>query len=287
MNNEQTKTFCLNLIKADKSEEVIELLKEAGYWNNNKVWRYYSDFENNFNVIGNQQSTAEAALVEKLVNAVDARLMSECLVRKIDPEGPLAPKGITEAIALFYEDNPEQSGAGNIRNWDNFKRNKISRDITLSATGYRDKNPCFTISDRGEGQVPEMMSSTFLSTKDKNKLCIKFVQGKFNMGGTGALTFCGPHNLQLIVSRRNTQILNGNFEHEMDNYWGFTIVRREDPDGIRRSSVYTYLAPLGAEENPGKSSVLRFKSDSLPIFPEKNIPYAKPSKYGTLIKLGN
>lgn len=35
---------------------------------------------------GNQQSSPEAALVEKLVNSVDARLISACREARIDPE---------------------------------------------------------------------------------------------------------------------------------------------------------------------------------------------------------
>ena len=47
------------------------------------------------------------------------------------------------------------------------------------------------------------MPDTFLSLDKSNKLRIPFVQGKFNMGGTGVFEFCGPNGLQLIVTRRN------------------------------------------------------------------------------------
>ncbi|MCP6727586.1 MAG: hypothetical protein KJI69_06260 [Patescibacteria group bacterium] len=286
MDNDQTKALCLNLIKADKGEDIIELLQKAGYWDDDKVWRYYSDYENNYNVIGNQQSSPDAALVEKLVNSVDACLMNKCLLKKINPEGPSAPKSIKEAVAQFYEENPNQTSAGHIRNWDNLKRTKVSRDITLAATGDREGNPSFTISDCGEGQTPEMMPKTFLSTQDKNKLRIPFVQGKFNMGGTGALIFCGSHKLQLIVTRRNPAMLDNNKQHDTDDMWGFTIVRREKPEGTtRRSSIFSYLAPIGANQNPGKGGVLRFGAKSLPIFPEKNKPYERYSEWGTLVKV--
>jgi hypothetical protein len=48
------------------------------------VWRYFDDNENNFSDIGNQQSEATAALIEKIVNSVDARLMNACWQAGID-----------------------------------------------------------------------------------------------------------------------------------------------------------------------------------------------------------
>jgi hypothetical protein len=287
MDNEAAKSLCLALITADSEQAVIDLLSEAGFWENESAWRYYGDYENNYNTIGNQQSRPDAALVEKLVNSVDARLMNECLVRGIDPESSDAPGSIVEAVATFFEPgaDPKSLIAGRIRNWPDPKRTEVARGITFAATGAQPQegNPCFTISDAGEGQTPDRMPETFLSLTKSNKLRIPFVQGKFNMGGTGALKFCGRHNLQLIVSRRNPAIakLDGNAADE----WGFTIVRREDPFGNRRSSVYTYLAPIGCRERPSRGRVLAFAAESVPIFPEGRNAYARAATWGTLIKL--
>src|SRR5688572_3586239 len=101
MGNAQTKELCLSLMRADSEAAVITALKDAGYWDNPIAWRYYGDYENNYNTIGNQQSKPDAALVEKLVNCVDARLMNECLVRGIVPDGPGAPPDIRRAVAWF------------------------------------------------------------------------------------------------------------------------------------------------------------------------------------------
>ncbi len=193
-------------------------------------------------------------------------------------------------MALFFENssNPSSSSAGLISEWSDKKRTEVARGITLAATGYmpRDGNPCFTISDSGEGQTPERMPITLLSLDRSNKLRIPFVQGKFNMGGTGVLQFCGRHNLQLIVSKRNPEIVRRfGTEHESDADWGFTIVRRENPDGRRRNSAYTYLAPVNAERAPGKGGVMRFRAERLPIFPEGREPYSRESEWGTLVKL--
>jgi hypothetical protein len=291
MDHAQAKELCLALMKADSEEEVIDLLKRAGLWDNKDVWRYYGDYENNYNTIGNQQSRPDAALVEKVVNAIDATLLSKCLERGINPEGPDAPKSIRKAVAMFFDDSdkPNSSLAGQVKYWPDKKRTETARWLTLVATGAgaRSGNPCFTISDRGEGQTPERMPDTFLSLTKSNKLRIPFVQGKFNMGGTGVFEFCGQHGLQLIVTRRNPAILRkGSLAHPSDTQWGFTIVRRENAGaGPVRSSVYTYLAPLGADRSPGHGGVLRFPADTMPIFPQGRNPYARESEWGTLVKL--
>jgi hypothetical protein len=288
MNNEQVKNLCLSLMKADTENEVIELLSKAGFWNDSAVWRYYGDYENNFNTIGNQQSRPDAALVEKLVNSEDARLMNECLVRGVDPEGADAPLSVRDAVASFFDESTKTpSLAGRIAHWSDAKRTDVARGITLTATGFppREGKPCFTIADSGEGQVPSRMPDTLLSLNRSNKLRIPFVQGKFNMGGTGVLKFCGRHNLQLIVSRRNPLMLAVGAPSTSDAHWSFTIVRREDPNDGRRSSVYTYLAPLGAQTATRRGEVLHFEADSMPLFPDGRNAYARYSKWGTLIKL--
>ncbi len=108
------------------------------------------------------------------------------------------------------------------------------------------------------------------------------------MGGTGVLKFCGKRNLQLVVTRRSPAILRGRFDHPSDAQWGFTVVRREDPGDGRRSSVYTYLAPVGVLEKrtlPGQGGILRFTADAMPIFPDGQNPYGLEAEWGTLIKL--
>lgn len=285
MNNEEIKNLCMSLMKADSENEVIDILKKNSYWENQSAWRFYGDYENNFNTIGNQQSSPEAALVEKIINSIDARFLNECLIKGYDPEADYAPKTIREAVALFFDKGSNPNYAGNIKYWDLLKRTEIAKGITLAATGYsaRNGNPCLTISDDGEGQTPDMMPHTLLSLNKSNKLRIPFVHGKFNMGGTGVLKFCGYNNLQLVISRRNPKFVDG--INPNDNNWGFTIVRRVYPEGTRRSSVYTYLAPIECEQNPLYGKVMSFYSEKMPIHPIDNNPYSREAEYGTLIKL--
>ena len=289
MTNEQMKELFVKLLHADYEKQVIDILKAERVWDNRSLWRLFGDNENNYSTIGNQQAKPEAALVEKLINSVDARLMLECLLRGINPEGPKAPKSIREAVAVFFENhpNPQNPLAGKISQWTGTQRLDVAQGITFVATGARAQvgNPCFTICDAGEGQTPERMPETLLSLNRSNKLRIPFVQGKFNMGGTGVLKFCGHGNLQLVISRRHPQIANRDLRDESDLQWGFTVVRRDEPEGNRRSSVFTYLAPVDAELNPGHGGVLRFSADALALSPEGNNPYVRLTEWGTLIKL--
>ena len=278
--------LCLALMEADQEEEVVRLLTDAGYWEDPDGWRPYGDTEYNYSTVGNQQSRPEAALVEKLVNSVDAKLIGACLENGLEPESVEAPDTVREAVARFFAPTGSGTGgdAGHLTEWTASERTAVARGITLAATGFKPGagSPCFTIADDGEGQTPRRLPETILSLDKKNKQYIRFVQGRFNMGGTGALKFCGHRNLQLVVTRCNPRVTGGGEADPTDGEWAFTVVRREDPEGAMRNSVYTYLAPqvVGREKR-----VLSFPSQSMPIFPKGQKPYAKESEHGTLIKL--
>ena len=90
--------LCLELANSEKEEDVIRILKSMDFWNDRSCWCYFGNLEYNYSPIGNQQSKPEAAVVEKIVNSVDVVLMTECLERSIDPEGPNAPKNVIGAL---------------------------------------------------------------------------------------------------------------------------------------------------------------------------------------------
>lgn len=289
MTNEQVQTLCLSLMQANTEAAVIALLSEAGFWDERDAWRYYGDCESNFSTIYNQASRSDAALVEKIVNSVDARLLNECQLAKIDPEGPQAPGSMRDAVARFFEHTKAATATktGRIKEWSEDRRTAEGRHITVTATGHKPSqgNPCFTIADAGDGQTPRLMPSTFLSLpfEKSNKTRIAFVQGNFNIGGSGVLRFCGHHHLQLILTRRNPAIVASN--DPADQEWGFTVVRREDAEGKSRHSTFTYLAPLGYTERRGHGDVLRFRAERMPLFPEGRKAYGRDASWGTLIKL--
>ncbi len=91
------------------------------------------------------------------------------------------------------------------------------------------------IFDEGVGQAPEDFEDTFLSLLKGNKNEIHFVQGNYNMGGAGAVVFCGKHRYQLVASKR----------FDNDSEFGFTLVRRHpltaSEEVTRKNTWYEYL----------------------------------------------
>ena len=271
------KDLCMELAKVDSEDEVIELLEKAGHWKDNSCWKFFNNEENNFDRIGNQQSSPDAALVEKLVNSIDTMLIKECLLKGINPEDKnKAPESIQGATELFFGIK-----RGQLYNITASERSKLAENVSIIATGEK-KNPSYCIIDKGEGQRPNKVESTFLSLSKENKLRIPFVQGKFNMGGTGVLQFCGrgnkANNLQLIITRRHPQLAKNENDDDSKYNWSFTIVRRENPKGGRKSSVFTYLAPRG--------KLLNFYAKSLYLLPGDYPEVMKEElEWGTFIKL--
>lgn len=248
----------------------MAILRAEGLWDDPRAWMDFGGFENNFATIGNQQAHPEAALVEKLVNSIDAVLTLECALRGIEPEGPNAPTSIRSAVSTFFGIRD-----GNLANLTAKELSELAGRILLVATGSR-QLPNLTVIDSGEGQAPTAFPTTFLSLNLSNKMKIPFVQGKFNMGGTGVLQFCGSRNFQLIVSRRHPSLPPHNPN------WGFTFIRREDPAGGRRNSVYRYLLSGGrVPAFPHPQSGLPIQLDLPPRGTSDDINLT----YGTLIKL--
>src|SRR5204862_6802195 len=130
--------LCMRLLRADTENDVIEILKNAGFWDNTDAWRLYGDKEGNFAQAGNQQALPEAAFVEKIVNCCDSRLMDECLKRGIDPESNDAPRNVRDAFAMFFENRrAENQGAGTLRAWISAQLSDQYRFITTACAGVR------------------------------------------------------------------------------------------------------------------------------------------------------
>ena len=190
-------------------------------------WHPLGGDENYFGVIENQQASPIAALIEKVTNAIDAILMRRCFEKGIDPRSSSAPKTMADAVQEFF-------GPDN-KNWHlTGIRRKQAESIQIIASGPKGR-PSLLIYDDGEGQHPDDFERTFVSLLRGNKNDIPFVQGKYNMGGTGAIVFCGRHRYHLIGSRR--------FERTGD--FGFTLIRKhpltEEEAQTKKSTWYEYL----------------------------------------------
>ncbi len=269
MKNEEIKNLALLLAKAEKEKDVVQILSKIGFWSDKKVWKEVDKSSGNWSTIGNQQSAPDAALVEKIINSVDAVLMRECLREGIEPTDKEAPKNIAEAQRKYF-----RIYNGKLSSIDAKDRSILAENIFLVASGNK-TSPSYSIVDLGEGQSPTSFPDTFLSLNKGNKSRIQFVQGKFGMGGTGVFRFGSPeHNLQLIISKRNQDIK----DKIENNQWGITVIRRIPPTGQMKSSIFTYLAP--------KNEILSFISQTLPLLPDDNLnTYRKPIKHGTFIKI--
>uniref|UniRef100_UPI00404B3956 hypothetical protein n=1 Tax=Fulvivirga sp. TaxID=1931237 RepID=UPI00404B3956 len=194
------------LFKASHESELQDVINKNSEIFNSENWYPLGGNFSNYGVIENQQSNSIAALIEKLTNSIDATLTRKCLENNIDPRSNEAPKSMDEAINMFF---PENS------NWDlSSFRKQQAESLQIVADGPK-LNSSLIIYDEGEGQHPNDFEDTFLSLLRGNKNEIHFVQGKYNMGGSGAIVFCGKHGYQLVGSRK--------FDKTGD--FGFTLIR--------------------------------------------------------------
>lgn len=213
------------LYTAQTEEEIQEIIINNADVFKDDNWEPLGGNPDNYGIIENQQSSPIAALIEKVTNSIDAILMKECYLNNIKPKSPDAPQSMDKAIELFYPNNY----------WDiQTNRRQQAEEIQIIADGPTNETAVI-IYDNGEGQPPEKFKDTFLSLVKGNKNEIPFVQGKYNMGGSGAIVFCGKNGYQLIGSKRYDGI--GNF--------GFTLVRQhplsKEEKQTKKNTWYEYL----------------------------------------------
>ena len=214
------------LYLAQTENDIDKIINAHPYIFKPENWSPLGGHENNFGVIENQQSAPIAALIEKITNSIDAVLMKKCLAAGIDPKSSQAPRSMEEARTNFFP---------NHRDWDLATlRNQQAESIQTLADGPRGKTSLI-IYDDGEGQHPEEFENTFLSLLRGNKNEIHFVQGKYNMGGSGAIVFCGKKRYQLIGSKR----------YDNTGEFGFTLIREhplsQAEKGVKKNTWYEYL----------------------------------------------
>ena len=213
-----TKQLFLKIFAAPTESTLIEIINaHADIFDITENWSPLGGNTNNFAVIKNQQANPIAALIEKITNSIDAILMRKALEAGVDPESKSAPQSMEEAIQRFF---PEY------KSWDLASfRKKQSEEIQVVADGSP-RDTSVIMYDNGEGQHPDKFEKTFLSLLSGNKVNIHFVQGKYNMGGSGAIVFCGKKRYQLIASKR----------YDDTGKMGFTLVREHPLRGEERTS---------------------------------------------------
>ena len=200
-------------------------------------WKPLGGDENNYATVSNQQSDPINALCEKPINSMDHVLLRRCREAGDDPESAAAPRTMREAVERYLG-----APGGDASKLDDGPRRRLAENVLVAADGSR-KRPNIVVADRGEGQHPGDFEDTLLSIHTGNKKKIKFVQGKYNMGGTGVLPFCGGKGYELIVSRKAATLAGAGGAND----WGFTLVReRPDVPESYKTTWYEYLAsPVG------------------------------------------
>lgn len=264
------------LLNADDEASVLAALESRGLLADKSRWRYLGDIPNNKSIVLGQQSNSMAALVEKYTNASDALLLRRCRAAGIDPrDSKTAPPSMPAAVSRWFGDLDVLTQDG--------RRDFAEENLLMFATGSK-LRPCISLYDNGEGQLAADFPDTFCSlifgakTRSSYKGAIPFVQGRFNMGGTGVLRFCSEkRKLQLIVSRCPVDVV-GSDDHE----WAFTIMcyfdSKDDPS-------WKYL--IGPDD-----SVFTAGSMPLSLVPRKKAksgkicpPRERAVASGTLLKL--
>jgi hypothetical protein len=210
----------MRLLSAEAEIEVDQIISEVPELNAAENWFPLDGRSTNFNVVTNQAMTGGKAATELMTNMVDAVLMKFAYEAGIDPKGADAPKSMREAVECFVQGITTGHLADeNERALIEFARKYLVIGITGETYAGL---PCYTFADNGEGQDPENFERTFMSLSAGNKAEIPFVQGKYNMGSSGVLSFSGRKWYKLILSRR--------YNHS--GPWGWSLVRRRPQAGV-------------------------------------------------------
>lgn len=226
------KGVCLRLLAAKSEAEVQAIINSVPEMRDGENWKPLDGRETNFNVTSNQASDGGKALTELMTNMVDAVLMKHAFDKGVDPKGKDAPKTMYEAVDVLVK-NLRGGKLINLDSRDQWLRDFAQKNLVIGITGAKKKDeglPCYTFVDNGEGQRAEDFEDTFLSLSAGNKKSIPFVQGKYNMGSSGVLRYCGRRWFKLILSRR--------YDGKSD--WAWTLMRRR-PDDADNMPVAEYF----------------------------------------------
>lgn len=216
--------LCMAILRAESEEAVTAVLEEHLDSVGAIEWRPIDGRETNFNVTTNQAATGGKALTELCTNMVDAILLRKAYEQGIDPESPEAPQSVIEAVKDLVKLRGARSGILAEVDDDAYLREFGEQNLVIGVTAEsaRGSKPNFTFVDAGEGQRGQDFVNTFLSLSSGRKSKIPFVQGKYNMGSAGVLSYCGRRWYKLIISR----------PYDRSTHWAWTLVRRRPGSGM-------------------------------------------------------
>ena len=263
-----SETLCLNLLNCHSEKEVELLIRNTPAMRDG-IWKPLDQRETNFNVTSNQASDGGKALTELMTNMVDAVLLRYAHEKNIDPKSDSAPRTMYSAVETLISIKHLRGGRLVDADDESALRSFALDHLIIGVTGGIKKDeglPCFTFIDNGEGQHPDHFENTFLSLSAGNKKDIPFVQGKYNMGSSGVLGYCGRLWYKLIISRR----------HDRSGEWGWTLVRRRPDDGMPVAEYFAH-----------EHTIPRFDSERISPFNNKEGQSYGVGAFasGTIIKL--
>lgn len=270
-NSELSKSTAEAFLRADSTDAVRQILNGRPEFGDYKNWKPYGDAEKNWDRVGVQTSEPVGALAELIINAIDAILMRRAKEEKIDLRGEAVPQNMSEAVKRFFPEVQE----GKLTLLGQEQRTGLGEKSVLIGIRRKRKNdtcPNYTIVDFGEGQNHADFKKTFLSLGEKNKEGIPFVQGRFNMGSTGSITFCTRAEIRsgmykFILSKRNLE--------DSDGLWGWTLIRVRGARKGEDLPVVEYFCPDG--------EIAHFEADEVRAFDRADIGVIK--KGGSVVKL--
>ena len=221
-----SKKICFELLAAESESAIQDVVDTVPEMRDSANWAAIDDRESNFNIVTNQASTGGKAATELMTNMVDAILMRRAYQEGMDPKEPdEAPHSMYEAVDRLVKN---LRGGRLVNADDDWLKDFASKNLVVGITGGKETTrksaewPCYTFVDNGEGQHADDFTNTFLSLSARNKADIPFVQGKYNMGSSGVLAYCGTKWFKLIVSRR----------YDGSGPWGWTLIRRRPGGGM-------------------------------------------------------
>ena len=276
-NTPLSKQVAESLLKVLSGKEVEEIMGEHTEFSVDENWRPYGwrphgQIEKNWDRIGVQTSEPVGALAELIINSIDAILMRKAKETGIDPSEDSAPSDMETAVKQFFPEVVE----GRLINLSQAQRTALAeKSVLIGVKRHGRKNnkyPSYTIIDFGEGQSPAAFEGTFLSLGEKNKEGIPFVQGRFNMGSTGSITFCTRADIRnglykFILSKKNTE--------DSKELWGWTLIRVRKVRKGEELPVVEYFCPGG--------EISSFESDEIRAFQREDIGVLR--KGGSVVKL--
>lgn len=167
---------------------------------------------NNYSIVENQQADAMAAFAELIINSIDAIILRAYFNRFSDSRTGEEFSSLQEAADELVDNDRDE--------------------IEIAATGEQDGPFSLTLYDNGCGQSRDKFEHTFLNvlTPGEIKQNFNFLQGKYGMGSTGVLPFCGNKGYKFIASAA----------YDAPSKWSWSIIRKN-----REKTRYEYLVVDG------------------------------------------